>query len=86
MKAILLGISIFITGCASTTVSENGKQVFRTQANASRLVYRSPAGSYLEVEGLNHSIPTRAGISGVSAAGTAITGVAGALITNGLAR
>lgn len=65
----ILGISGAITiiglsvGC--TTVKENGKTVFLTGANAGHLVYRSPAGSFLEIDKLDHAIVHRTIFDGV---------------------
>lgn len=73
MKLILL--SLLFCSCASTSVYENGKPVLKTQMNARRVVYRSPAGSYLEVEEMDHSTPTRAGGSVIGTAGSAAIGI-----------
>jgi hypothetical protein len=75
---ILLILCLATVGCAHTEVRENGATVFKTQMNAKRLTYRSPAGSYLSVEGMNHSTPTRAG---GSVLGTGLTGAGGILAT-----
>lgn len=70
MKKLL--IAFLFTGCASTSIYENGRKVFTTQANANELSYVSAQGSTLKVSGLNHSTPTRAGGSAIGTAGTAI--------------
>lgn len=62
MKILLL-ISLFL--CSCTTVKENGKTVFLTGANAGHLVYRSPAGSFLEIDKLDHAIVHRTIFDGV---------------------
>jgi hypothetical protein len=69
MKPILLILSLLLCSCAGTKVREGGLVVFETQANAKRLTYRSPAGSSLEVEGLDHSGPTRAGANYIKQVG-----------------
>lgn len=85
--ALLLALlPLLLIGCAGTQVRENGKIVFRTQMNCAEMEFRSPAGSYLKVRGMNHSTPTRAGGSLIGTTGAAMTGVAGALLTNGLVR
>ncbi len=54
VKLILASLALFSSAC--TMVRENGKTVFATGANASHLVYRSPAGSFLEIDKLDHAI------------------------------
>jgi hypothetical protein len=78
MKRLLLCLPLLLIGCASTTVSEGGHKVFTTQMNCAEMEYRSPAGSYLRVRGMNHSTPTRAG---GSVLGTGLGGVSGIIGT-----
>lgn len=63
MKLLIIGLCIFTAGCASTKILENGKVVFKTQMNCSRMEYRSPSGSVLIVTGMNHSRATTAGMA-----------------------
>lgn len=74
---------IILTSCAQTSVYRNGQCVFRTQANASLVVFHQ-ADTDLRIEGLNHSTPTRAGGSVIGTTGTALVGVATAVATRGL--
>ena len=76
LPALLAGISI---GCAQTRVMENGKTVFATQCNAQHLVYRSPAGSYLEITGMDHSSATTAQGNAASQVIGATSGFVGAV-------
>lgn len=77
-----------LTGCVQTRVMENGHTVFATQCNAQHLVYKSPAGSYLEITGLDHSTATTAqgnAASQVIGAGSGFVGAVGAAVaTHGL--
>lgn len=63
MKLALSLIFAVSVGC--TAVRENGKTVFLTGANAGHLVYRSPAGSFLEIDKLDHAIVHRTIFDGV---------------------
>lgn len=81
MKRLLL--CFFLTGCAQTQVFRNGKCVFKTQANASLVVFHQ-ADTDLRIEGMNHSIPTRAGGSVVGTAATGAASIATAVLTRGL--
>lgn len=83
MKYVAM-LSLLFGACASTSVSENGRTVFRTQMNCAYMEYRSPAGSRLVVHGMNHSTPTRAGGSVIGTAATGATSLATAIITKGL--
>lgn len=75
----LLLIALLLPAC--TTVRENGKTVFLTGANAGHLVYRSPAGSYLEIDKLDHAIIHRTVFNGV---GYAAGGIGAAIATSGI--
>lgn len=78
-------LSVFFVGCAQTSVYRNGQCVFRTQANASLIVFHQ-ADTDLRIEGLNHSTPTRAGGSVIGTASAGATSLATALLTRGLVR
>lgn len=74
---ILAGL--LCSGCAFTRVKENGQEVFYTQANAKHLIVRTARGSTLEIDGLNHSTPTRAGGSVAGTIGSAaVSGITAA--------
>ncbi len=83
MKLTLLLLCVFAAaGCAQTRVFENGKTVFATQANAQHLVYKSPAGSYLEITGLDHSNAT---LAQGTAAGKVLGGIGNVVLKTGTA-
>jgi hypothetical protein len=82
MKTLAL-IAILFSGCASTSVFKNGQKILFTQANANSLEFRQ-GDTFLKIEGLNHSTPTRAGGSVIGTTGTALTGVAGAVVAGGI--
>lgn len=86
MNRLLFLLTVLFGACASTEVRENGRVVFKTQMNCAYMEYQSPSRSRLIVHGMNHSTPTRAGGSVIGTIGTAVTGVAGAVITNGIVR
>lgn len=75
----------FLSGCASTNVYRGGRKILSTQADAAQLEFRD-GNTSLKVVGLNHSTPTRAGGSVVGTAGTAVGGVATALLSQGIVR
>lgn len=82
MKTLLLTLlPLLLIGCAGTQVREGGKIVFKTQMNCAEMEFRSPAGSYLKVRGMNHSAATLAGSSYVKKTGDAFTGAARAFAT-----
>lgn len=85
---ILAAVCYALAGCAQTKVREGGKTVFSTQANADELEYRSPAGSYLHIRGLDHSTPTLAGgqafSMGVDAGGRLLTSAGLAFSSSGI--
>lgn len=71
MKTCLLILCLFGAGCAQTVVYRNCKPILKTQANAKSLVFRQ-GDTYLRIDGLNHSTPTRAGGSVAGTIGTSI--------------
>lgn len=83
MKYALLILCLLIVGCAQTTVYRNGQPILKTQANAKLLVFRQ-GDTFLRIEGLNHSTPTRAGGSVLGTGLSGAAGVATAILTNGL--
>lgn len=80
---LLLGISIGLAGCAQTTVFRNGQPILKTQANAKLLVFQR-GDTYLRIEGLNHSTPTRAGGSVIGTGLSGVAGIATVVATKGL--
>lgn len=71
MKYLILPLALVLSSCAHTIVRKNGRVILDTQANARLLVFKQ-GDTYLYIDGLNHSTPTRAGGSVVGTAGTAI--------------
>lgn len=75
MKALplILLLTAFLPGC-QTTVYRDGKPILRTQANAKRVEFHQDAkgATSLVIDGLNHSVPTRAGGSVAGTVGTSI--------------
>lgn len=79
MKPLLLILLSLAMCSCSTTVSEGGKPVLKTYANMTGVEFRTPAGTYLKADRIDHSTPTRAAGSVV---GTAATGISG-ILTSG---
>lgn len=59
IACLLLGACTAATD-TKTTVSEGGKPVMTTGANAASFHFRSPGGSQLDVTGMDHGTPTLA--------------------------
>lgn len=59
----LLALCLSLGSC-STTVSEDGREVFRTYANTSYIKLRTAKGTRLEMRGVDHAAPTRAAFIG----------------------
>jgi hypothetical protein len=72
MRRILALLVLALSGCASTTIYENGKPVLRTQADVQNLTFVTSNGTKFHADSLNHSLPTRAGGSVVGTTGAAI--------------
>lgn len=83
LLCLIAFVAMLLTSCAQTQVYRNGQCVFKTQANASLVVFHQ-ADTDLRIEGMNHSTPTRAGGSVIGTAATGATGIATALLTRGL--
>lgn len=75
-----LALAFAMSSCASTTVYQGGQKILTTQANAASLAFKQGDTS-LEVTGLDHSTPTRAGGSVIGTTGTAVAGAAAAFLT-----
>lgn len=58
--ALLGALALGFAGCASTEVRENGRCVFRTQADA-QSIELTTKNTHLVMQGVNHSAPTLAG-------------------------
>lgn len=59
-----IALACLLPACASTKVSVDNKEVFRTGANASKLVMIYPTRFgpiHLEIDNMDHSTPTLAG-------------------------
>lgn len=70
-------LCLLLCGCAETQVFENGQCVFRTQADATNITFRTGNGTYFHADTLNHSTPTTSAYTGVGGAiGAAAAGVA----------
>lgn len=74
MQTLKLLPLLLLCSC-STTISENGKPVLRTYANMTGVEFRTPAGTYLRADRIDHSTPTRAAGSVVGTAATGVTGI-----------
>lgn len=87
MKRILLALIIAaaLPSCAQTTVYRNGQPILKTQANAKLLVFQQ-GNTYLRIEGLNHSIATRAGGAVIGTGLSGVAGIATVVATKGLVR
>lgn len=73
-----LALCLMLTGCATTTVYDRaGRPAFSTQADIAGLRYRSPDGSVIEADSVNHS---RATIAGGQSAAIIGSGVAKAAV------
>lgn len=84
MRAVMILLGLALVGC-ETKVYKDGNLILKTQANAKSLVFRQ-GDTYLKIDGMNHSTPTRAGGSVLGTGLSGATGVATAILTKGLVR
>lgn len=80
MKFLIYLIAcLLLGGCANTTIYEDGKPVFHTQADLSNFTFRTKT-TYVHADTVNHSTPMA--VQGQAVAGV-VTAV-GAAVVSGL--
>lgn len=82
-QLLLALLPLLLIGCAHTKATAEYVDI---QANCSYVEWHGGPRPSLIMRDVNHSTPTRAGGSLIGTTGAAMTGVAGALLTNGLVR